>query len=161
MLNLWIGPRYVCVSWKTRKRKFFKHFPAICYFGRRELWYTTTWIEIGKFQYWMFPFNYFIPALLCLSLKPPRAAAMIMFFHSFLRYSAIILLSIAYIKQSGPNYQDMTKTATENTPRWKLGLTWWLFLSLDKFYIPAYRYLFISFIPWPSDRKNGSFRCGY
>jgi len=41
----------------------------------------------------------------------------------------------------------MTKTATENTPRWKLGLTWWLFLSLDKFYIPAYRYLFISFIP--------------
>ena len=49
----------------------------------------------------------------------------------------------------------------EHPPGEKLGLTWWLFLSLDKFYIPAYRYLFISFIPWPSDRKNGSFRCGY
>ena len=159
MLNLWIGPRYVCVSWKTRKRKFFKHFPAICYFGRRELWYTTTWIEIGKFQYWMFPFNYFIPALLCLSLKPPVQLPWSCFFTlSFAIVPSYFYLSPITVRTELSRHD---KNSNREHPGEKLGLTWRLFLSLDKFYIPAYRYLFISFIPWPSDRKNGSFRCGY
>lgn len=160
MLNLWIGPRYVCVSWKTRKRKFFKHFPAICYFGRRELWYTTTWIEIGKFQYWMFPFNYFIPALLCLSLKPPRAAAMIMFFTlSFAIVPSYFYLSPITVRTELSRHDKNSNR--EHTPvKIRINLVIISFPG-QILHTSAYRYLFISFIPWPSDRKNGSFRCGY
>jgi len=77
--------------------QWFKHSPVICKLATENC-DTPHGLRLANFSIECFLLKLF----LCLSLKNPRAAAMIMlFFHSFLRYSAIILLSIAYNSQDG------------------------------------------------------------
>jgi len=158
VLNLWLGPRYVCVSFKKREKVFtgsniFPPFASLIYrrisanWRHWDLWYTTTWIAIGKFQYWMFPLTTILlrHSFVFLLKAPVQLPWSCYFLHYFLRYSAIILLSIAYNSSSQDGIIATWQISNENTKqptnRWELGLTWWLFLSSCK---SKHKYLFIS-----------------
>ena len=69
------------------------------------------------------------------------------FLHYLLRYSAIILLSIAYnSSQDGiiATWQILKKNTNSNQQtRWELGLTWWFFFAK----VNIKKYLFISYQP--------------
>lgn len=141
----------ICLCFLQKERESFhrfKHFSAICHslIYRRisanwrhwDLWYTTTWIAIGKFQYWMFPLTTILlrHSFVFLLKAPVQLPWSCYFLHYFLRYSAIILLSIAYNSSSQDGIIATWQISNENTKqptnRWELGLTWWLFLSSCK-----------------------------
>ena len=161
MLNLWLGPRYVCVSFKKREKVFtgsniFPPFASLIYrrisanWRHWDLWYTTTWIAIGKFQYWMFPLTtillrhsfVFLLKALC-SCRDHVIFSTISFaiVPSYFYLSPITVRT--ELSRHDSFFSDFEpNTNREQTNRWELGLTWWLFLSLPaKVYINIYLFL--------------------
>lgn len=153
----------ICLCFLQKERKFspvqtlFRHLPLIIIiickranWGRRDLWYTTTWIAIGKFQYWMFPLTtillrhsfVFLLKALC-SCRDHVIFSTI----SFAIVPSYFYLSPITAVRTELSRHDRfwTKTASnqqKRTNRWELGLTWWLFLSLPaKVYINIYLFL--------------------
>lgn len=115
-----------------------------------DLWYTTTWIAIGKVQYWMFPLTTILlrHSFVFLLKAPVQLPWSCYFLHYFLRYSAIILLSIAYnssqdgIIATWQILNENTKQPTlENKPvRIRINLVIISFFACKR----LHKYLFIS-----------------
>ena len=156
MLNLFKTRTQICLCFpkKAREKKFppvqNTQFCQICNNGRWELWYTTT-TQIGKFQYWTFPILS-LCTLLCLSLNPHRKRCICQdhvispTFPSLPEcHHTFIIACNSHPKEVIRNWQILSQ---EPPTEKKLGeirtITWWLFLSLAKFFLKSDRYLFIS-----------------